>query len=123
MKYALDIQKALYDEIKDMGYEVRDAFPSTIYPLFIVIGDDYGSQDNVKTQYASEIICNIHIYSTYNGSKEIKDTMTDIINILPSFEVSGYSVYTADVIYSSILPYISERTYREGLLQIRFKLL
>lgn len=123
MKYSLEVQKSLYEMIDGLGYVVRDAFPSDIYPLFVVVGDDYGSQENIKTQYGAEIVCNIRVYSKYNGSKEIKEVMTDIIDELPNLTITGHSIYTANVIYSSILPYISERTYREGLLQLRIKLL
>ncbi len=123
MKYALDLQKALYDGIVALGYEVRDSFPSDVYPLFVVIGDDYGSKENVKNLYSAEIISNIRVYSKYKGTKEIKETMTDIIEMSEDLEVTGFDIYTFDVMYSSILPYISEREYREGLLQLRFKLI
>ncbi len=49
--------------------------------------------------------------------------MTDIIEMSEDLEVTGFDIYTFDVMYSSILPYISEREYREGLLQLRFKLI
>jgi hypothetical protein len=123
MKYALEIQKELFSVISDLGYIVRDAFPSDIYPLFIVIGDDYGAQRPLKTEYAGEIINNIRIYSTYNGTYEIKKAMEDIIDSIDSLTISGRSIYFHEVMYSSILPYISERSYREGLLQIRWKLI
>lgn len=122
MKYALELQKELYNMIKDLGYNVRDNFPSDIYDLFVVIGDDYGSQEPLKTNYAGEIITNIRIYSTYSGTKQIKEVMTNIIDNIDDIMINGRMIYSTEVMYSSILPYISERAYREALLQIRWKL-
>lgn len=123
MKFALELQKAMFDKITELGYTVRDFYSADITGNFVVIGRDYGSQEPLKLQYAGEVIQNIDIYSDYRGTKQIKEIMDNIINNYYFISLpSPLSIYFSEVMYSSITPFITERDFYRGLLQIRFKI-
>lgn len=90
----LQVQKDLYNAISDLGYNVVDEPTiNTEYP-FIKIGYSYVENINIKQKEAYTLMQYIDVFSTYKGSKEVKEityTIHDSIS-KKDFSTSDYTV-------------------------------
>ena len=66
-------QKALYDAIKSLGYDVYDYVPTDAPMPFVRLDYNLIMDDGTKTTEGYEILQYINIFSDYKGQKESKD--------------------------------------------------
>lgn len=83
-------QKALYDAIKSLGYDVYDYVPLDAPMPFVRLDYNLIMDDGTKTTEGYEILQYINIFSDYNGQKESKDMAQKIY--IKTKEIEGLSV-------------------------------
>ena len=102
---------------------VDEVTSSTSYP-FVTIGEETTSDFSTKTDAGGQVTINIHIWSDYKGSKECKQIMDKIHDLLhdSSLSVSGYNLINCRFEFSDILKDPDGIT-RHGVMRFRAVLL
>ena len=73
-------QKAIYDELVKLGYNVYDEVPEDAKFPYIVIGDIDFSEGQNNFNDLLDINLNILVWSLWEGKKEVNDILSNIIN-------------------------------------------
>lgn len=87
----LDIQKLIYDKLAALGYTVYDYVIEDASFPYIRLGVTDSSKNNTKTTKGKKIKQYIDVFSSYKGSKEVKEITDKIVNILDGLSVDGYN--------------------------------
>ena len=74
-------QKAIYEELIKLGYNVYDEVSEEAKFPYIVIGDIDFSEGQNNFNDLLDINLNILVWSLWEGKKEVNDILSDIINI------------------------------------------
>ena len=74
-------QKAIYEELAKLGYNVYDEGPEEAKFPYIVIGDIDFSEGQNNFNDLLDINLNILVWSLWEGKKEVNDILSNIINI------------------------------------------
>ena len=74
-------QKAIYDELVKLGYNVYDEVSEEAKFPYIVIGDIDFSEGQNNFDDLLDINLNILVWSIWEGKKEVNDILSNIINI------------------------------------------
>ena len=74
-------QKAIYDELVKLGYNVYDEVSEEAKFPYIVIGDIDFSEGQNNFNDLLDINLNILVWSLWEGKKEVNDILSNIINI------------------------------------------
>jgi len=88
-----------------LGASIVDDVPSgTAYP-FISIGEARSTDYDTKTEDGGEITVELHFWSQYKGSKEVKQMMDRVHSLLhnSNLSVSGFNLINLRFDYSDIL--------------------
>jgi hypothetical protein len=100
---------------------VFDAVKDSQKMPYIVIGEDTANDYSTKTTSVEDIICTLHVWSGYNGTKEVKEIMDLILQSITSepLTVSGFTVVLAKLDYMN--DFIdSDGVTRHGVQRFRF---
>jgi hypothetical protein len=120
----IDIDKAIFNKITTLGYDVFDISRwSNIesYP-HIFIGDNNIVQLINKQNLAIEVVTTLHVFSNYQGTKEIKDIANDLIaNINHTLEIDNFSLSSCMLNNFSILQ--EDKNINHLVISFRFKLI
>ena len=73
-------QKAIYDELVKLGYNVYDEVSEEAKFPYIVIGDIDFSEGQNNFNDLLDINLNILVWSLWEGKKEVNDILSNIIN-------------------------------------------
>ena len=73
-------QKAIYEELVKLGYNVYDEVPEDAKFPYIVIGDIDFSEGQNNFNDLLDINLNILVWSIWEGKKEVNDILSNIIN-------------------------------------------
>ena len=73
-------QKAIYEELAKLGYNVYDEVPEDAKFPYIVIGDIDFSESQNNFNDLLDINLNILVWSIWEGKKEVNDILSNIIN-------------------------------------------
>ena len=73
-------QKAIYDELVKLGYNVYDEVSEEAKLPYIVIGDIDFSEGQNNFNDLLDINLNILVWSLWEGKKEVNDILSNIIN-------------------------------------------
>ena len=73
-------QKAIYEELAKLGYNVYDEVPEEAKFPYIVIGDIDFSEGQNNFNDLLDINLNILVWSLWEGKKEVNDILSNIIN-------------------------------------------
>ena len=74
-------QKAIYEELVELGYDVYDEVSEEAKLPYIVIGDIDFSEGQNNFNDLLDINLNILVWSLWEGKKEVNDILSNIINI------------------------------------------
>jgi hypothetical protein len=74
-------QKAIYEELVKLGYNVYDEVSEEAKFPYIVIGDIDFSEGQNNFNDLLDINLNILVWSLWEGKKEVNDILSNIINI------------------------------------------
>jgi hypothetical protein len=74
-------QKAIYEELVKLGYNVYDEVSEEAKFPYVVIGDIDFSEGQNNFNDLLDINLNILVWSLWEGKKEVNDILSDIINI------------------------------------------
>ena len=74
-------QKAIYEELVKLGYNVYDEVSEDAKFPYIVIGDIDFSEGQNNFNDLLDINLNILVWSLWEGKKEVNDILSNIINI------------------------------------------
>ena len=74
-------QKAIYEELVKLGYNVYDEVSEEAKFPYIVIGDIDFSEGQNNFNDLLDINLNILVWSIWEGKKEVNDILSNIINI------------------------------------------
>jgi hypothetical protein len=74
-------QKAIYEELIKLGYNVYDEVSEDAKFPYIVIGDIDFSEGQNNFNDLLDINLNILVWSLWEGKKEVNDILSNIINI------------------------------------------
>ena len=103
-----------------LGATVVDDVPhGTSYP-FVNVGEARSSDYSTKDAVGGESVINIHIWSQYKGSKECKQIMDRVHDLLhdSSLSVSGFNLINLRFDFSDILR-DSDGSTRHGVMRFR----
>ena len=98
-------QKAIYEELVKLGYNVYDEVPEDAKFPYIVIGDIDFSEGQNNFNDLLDINLNILVWSLWEGKKEVNDILSDIINIFTNLSekiLESQSLYNFSFGNSSI---------------------
>ena len=73
-------QKAIYEELVKLGYNVYDEVPEEVKFPYVVIGDIDFSEGQNNFNDLLDINLNILVWSLWEGKKEVNDILSNIIN-------------------------------------------
>ena len=74
-------QKAIYEELVKLGYNVYDEVSEDAKFPYVVIGDIDFSEGQNNFNDLLDINLNILVWSIWEGKKEVNDILSNIINI------------------------------------------
>lgn len=121
---AQELQKAIYQALSEIeSVDVFDEIPDNANFPYIVIGDDTVNDDSTKTEYGYDVTAAVHVFSRYEGYKELKEIMGSVIRALElsGLEMTGFNVYRKWVIYADHYRESDGRT-RHGVIRFRFNI-
>ena len=98
-------QKAIYDELVKLGYNVYDEVSEEAKFPYIVIGDIDFSEGQNNFNDLLDINLNILVWSLWEGKKEVNDILSNIINAFTSLyekKLEGQSLHNFSFGNSSI---------------------
>ena len=98
-------QKAIYDELVKLGYNVYDEVPEEAKLPYVVIGDIDFSEGQNNFNDLLDINLNILVWSLWEGKKEVNDILSNIINAFTSLyekKIEGQSLHNFSFGNSSI---------------------
>jgi hypothetical protein len=117
------VNKAIYSTLTTSGLTVVDVgnWDLITYPS-VVIGDNVVTQEVCKSTIYYNISATFHIFSNYNGSKEINNMMSTIINNVNSHMlITGHTI-TASWVENSLIQQ-EQDNIKHGILRISLKVL
>ena len=103
-----------------LGASIVDDVPSgTAYP-FISIGEARSTDYDTKTEDGGEITVELHFWSQYKGSKEVKQMMDRVHSLLhnSNLSVSGFNLINMRFDFSNIMR-DPDGTTRHGVMRFR----
>ena len=98
-------QKAIYEELVKLGYNVYDEVSEEAKFPYIVIGDIDFSEGQNNFNDLLDINLNILVWSIWEGKKEVNDILSNIINAFASLKekkINNQSLYNFGLGSSSI---------------------
>ena len=98
-------QKAIYEELIKLGYNVYDEVSEEAKFPYIVIGDIDFSEGQNNFNDLLDINLNILVWSIWEGKKEVNDILSNIINAFTSLKekkINNQSLYNFGLGSSSI---------------------
>ena len=98
-------QKAIYEELVELGYNVYDEVSEEAKFPYVVIGDIDFSEGQNNFNDLLDINLNILVWSLWEGKKEVNDILSNIINAftdLKEKEIGNQSLYNFNLGSSSI---------------------
>ena len=98
-------QKAIYEELVKLGYNVYDEVSEDAKFPYIVIGDIDFSEGQNNFNDLLDINLNILVWSLWEGKKEVNDILSNIINAFTSLHekrLEGQSLHNFSLGSSSI---------------------
>ena len=98
-------QKAIYEELVKLGYNVYDEVPEEAKFPYVVIGDIDFSEGQNNFDDLLDINLNILVRSIWEGKKEVNDILSNIINVFTSLKekkINNQSLYNFSLGSSSI---------------------
>ena len=98
-------QKAVYEELVKLGYNVYDEVSEEAKFPYIVIGDIDFSEGQNNFNDLLDINLNILVWSLWEGKKEVNDILSNIINAFTSLyekKIEGQSLHNFSFGNSSI---------------------
>ena len=124
MKLAfMNIQKAIYDRLKNnLTYEIYDSVPHGAKFPYIVLGESTNIDFSTKVEKGHEITYTIHIWSEYEGYKELNEMASNVLRVITDEDliIDGFHmVMTAiDMVENMRDP----EGYRHCVIRLRFKI-
>ena len=126
-----DVFRAIYSKLKTLPYEVYDEVPKTAKNPHIRIDASYNIDKSGKNYDGIVYYQYIHVFSTYNGRKEILEMVDSIIELLSEdIETDEFVAYSAlernDIttkaatVGGDVTGYYINEQYRHALLEYRF---
>ena len=98
-------QKAIYEELVKLGYNVYDEVSEEAKFPYVVIGDIDFSEGQNNFNDLLDINLNILVWSIWEGKKEVNDILSNIINAFTSLKekkINNQSLYNFGLGSSSI---------------------
>ena len=98
-------QKAIYEELVKLGYNVYDEVSEDAKFPYVVIGDIDFSEGQNNFNDLLDINLNILVWSLWEGKKEVNDILSDIINAFTNLyekKIENQSLYNFSFGNSSI---------------------
>lgn len=98
-------QKAIYEELVKLGYNVYDEVSEEAKFPYVVIGDIDFSEGQNNFNDLLDINLNILVWSLWEGKKEVNDILSNIINAFTSLyekKLEGQSLHNFSFGNSSI---------------------
>lgn len=123
-----ELQKAIYDEIISAGYRCYDDASLVTEPLYpyVILGDKNAVDFSTKITSGEEDNIIVNIYSTYNGSLEVEQMISGIMQRLSNqpLNMTNFALVHRTFEFVTI---INEQTsdgreIRHGVLKYRFKI-
>lgn len=103
---------------------IYDAVSEETPMPYIAVGEDTSVPDGTKTYDAEEITHTLHVYSTYNGKKEVKEIMNlalESITKEPLTLSGGFTAEMAELDLMQVME-INGSPAKHGIIRLRFKI-
>lgn len=86
----IELQKAIYSTLQTLNIPIYDHIPQdTLTFPYIFIGDDVFIDSPLKDLSHYSCYSNIHIFSNAIGNKEVKEIMTQVVDLIKSMQLSN----------------------------------
>lgn len=126
MKTALfPLQIAIYNRLKsNPDLTVYDAVPEGAAFPYVSIGEDTVVDESTKTDNGEEITHTLHVYSSYNGRKEVKEIMNKVLETLTNEPLqlgSGFFMESFNLDMMQVLE-TSGTPLKHGVMRFRAKI-
>lgn len=82
----LTFQKALYENIKGLNYDVYDYVPLDAQLPYVRLDYLQALDDSTKTSEGYEVLQYINIVSSYKGQKEVREIAQTVIDSVKAIE-------------------------------------
>jgi Protein of unknown function (DUF3168) len=119
------LQVAIYNRLKaDTSLKVYDQVPEKAVFPYVSIGEDTVTDNSTKTEDGEEITHTLHVYSSYNGRKEVKELMSKVLEQLTNqpLELSGGFVLDDLTLDMMQVLETSGTPLKHGVMRFRFKI-
>jgi hypothetical protein len=102
--------------------KVYDAVPEGAAFPYITLGEDTSIPDDTKTYDGEEITHTLHVWSTYNGKKEVKEIMSLALESLTNEPLSLGSGFYCDFSRLDLLQVLETdgTPLKHGVIRLRF---
>lgn len=106
------LQTAIYSKLNTdsnltttLGCAVFDEVPATATYPYIVLGEETANEYDTKDLKGSQTTINLHIWSEYQGSKECKNIMDRVHDLLHdgNINVTGFNLINLRFEFSDIM--------------------
>ncbi len=84
---ALPLQKAVFEAVIALGYEVYDHLPDSPTFPYVLVGEDPLVAYHTKTNAQYIAYCSFHVFSNYKGTKETKEILDALMGVLESIQL------------------------------------
>lgn len=92
-----DIQKLIYEKMTQLRYPVLDdyALYDAAEPPYVILSDLDFSEDNTKNTDGMVVKFTAHVFSTYQGKKEILDIVQEVGEVMNfTTKINDNIIYT-----------------------------
>jgi hypothetical protein len=116
-RLSAELSTTVYDDVPDLPAKLPDEnFP------YIVIGEDLLSTWDTDDTLGGSVLTTLHVWSRYNGKKELKEIMAAIYTALnrqaPALSASGFRFVDCLFEFAQILDQSDGKT-RQGICRYR----
>ncbi len=122
MKTSLwELQKVLYGRLSTT-LSVYDEVSGTALKPYITIGEPFVTPFTTKLSYGENVVVALHVWSDYNGKKEVYDIFNLILGILHEpLNIGGsFLMLRRDLVSMNVLNDPVENGVKHGVMELRF---
>jgi len=119
----LALQKAIYDRLSQaLTCTVYDSVPQGAAMPYVTIGEDTAIDWSTKLENGQEVTHTLHIWSDYEGAKEVKQITDDVIQAITSqpLALEGFYMVIAALDMTEVIR--DPDGYRHAVIRFRFKI-
>lgn len=115
-----ELQKAIFGRLSTLSCPVYDAVPKGSTFPYVTIGEDTALDWSTKTANGQEVTVTIHVWSRYEGMKEVKQLTDEVIQqmTVSPLVMTGFTTNPVQLELNEVIR-DSDGITRHGILRFR----